>query len=48
MLEHYYDPRYEYAGQQYMQDPVNFEVSDVDEAIERIKEKLDEMFPSRH
>jgi tRNA 2-selenouridine synthase len=44
LLEYYYDPRYEYAGQQYQQEPVVCHVNDTDEAITAIKHKLQELF----
>ncbi|WP_248924804.1 tRNA 2-selenouridine(34) synthase MnmH [Paenibacillus hamazuiensis] len=45
MLEHYYDPRYEHAGTNYEHEPIHCQVSDIDDAVSRIKQFLQEQFP---
>jgi tRNA 2-selenouridine synthase len=40
LLEHYYDPRYAHAGQQYEREPVRCEVAGIDDAVEQIKNYL--------
>lgn len=45
LLEHYYDPRYEHAGQRYIQEPISLSVANLEDATEQIKQQLACLFP---
>ncbi|MFS0837526.1 tRNA 2-selenouridine(34) synthase MnmH [Paenibacillus sp. 1P03SA] len=45
MLEHYYDPRYAHAAQNYEQETVTLQAADTDEAFRLVTARLKELFP---
>ncbi|PZE21011.1 tRNA 2-selenouridine(34) synthase MnmH [Paenibacillus xerothermodurans] len=47
LLEHYYDPRYEHAGEQYEAVPERISASDPDEAAEKIAGRLTALMSQR-
>lgn len=44
LLQYYYDPRYDYSGQQYEQPPILCKAGNVDEAVDQIKAVLQQTF----
>lgn len=44
LLQYYYDPRYDYSGQQYEQPPILCQANDVEEAVDQIKAVLQQTF----